>query len=277
MSSLRVFEPLEAFRAAERGRWANLIDSHEAPSPEVAERFDRLRLLPAVVGGAVDFRRLEVSETALVLPWEGASLVCPIDTRQRALQAIVDSEWRLPFPLNEWAMTKQVRRHAGRLQAHPSANRPRGGHHILTSNWRVPIWWCALFRVSEQVRDGSRGDDVVFRTPITDALGRAEAAMHTINDSFSAAEMTADLDSLIDWLRGFHNMSVVELDYGGLSRYLPHEDAGNDAEGDTGDKSVAVVAKSLAHLSAGDMNEAISAYHEFTEIWEEIARLESWN
>lgn len=270
MSSLRVFEPLESFEPAERRRWAALIEARDAPTPEVADAQVRLGLLPAVVGSAVDFRRLEISESAMTLAWDGADLVCPLDTRPRALQAIVDSEWRLPFPLNDWTMAKQVRRHAARLQAHPSATRPRGGHHILTSNWRVPVWWCALFKSSEQVRDGSRGDMVAFRTPIVDAIKRADAAMQTVNDSFGTAEMTADLDSMLEWLRAFNEMSVVELDYGGLSSYLPSDEEKHDL-------SVSLVAKSLTHLSAGDMDEALSAYHEFTEIWEEIARLESWN
>ncbi|PRZ42547.1 hypothetical protein CLV47_105169 [Antricoccus suffuscus] len=270
MSSLRVFEPLESFAPAEQRRWAALIDAHGAPTPEVADGQVRLGLLPAVAGSTVDFRRLEVVESALTLRWEGADLVCPLDTRPRALQAIVDSEWRLPFPLNEWAMSKQVRRHAARLQAHPSATRPRGGHHILTSNWRVPVWWCALFKSTEQVHDGSRPDVVAFRTTIIDAIKRADSAMQTMNDSFGTAEMTADLDSMIEWLRAFNEMSVVELDYGALSSYLQLDDEKRD-------RGVSLVAKSLTYLSAGDMDEALSAYHEFTEIWEEIARLEAWN
>ncbi len=270
MSSLRVFEPLESFEPAEQRRWASLIDAHQAPTPEVADAQVRLGLLPAVAGSTIDFRLLEVAESAMTVGWEGAQLVCPLDIRPRALQAIVDSEWRLPFPLNDWTMSKKVRRRAARLQAHPSSTRPRGGHHILTSNWRVPVWWCALFKSSEQVRDGSRGEAVAFRTSITDAIKRADSAMQTVNDSFGAAEMTADLDSMLEWLRTFNDMSVVELDYGGLSSYPPSDE-------DKSDLSVRLVAKSLTHLSAGEMDEALSAYHEFTEIWEEIARLESWN
>lgn len=270
MSSLRVFEPLYSFESAERRRWTLLITGNSAPTPREADIRERRALLPAVAGGTLDFRRLDIDESAMTASWNGSHLICPLDTKPRALQAIIDSEWKLPYPLNDWSMNRQVRRHAASLQAHPSATRARGKQHILTCNWRVPVWWCALFATSDQVRDPSTGGETTFRTPIQGAIDRAESALQTMVDSFGEADMTADLDSLHEWLRGFHEGSVVEMDYGGLSAFLPGEEKQQD-------QSVELVAKSLAHLAVGDTDKAIFAYHEFTEIWEEIARLESWN
>lgn len=227
-------------------------------------------MLSAVIGSRLDFDRLdEVSEEALVTHWRDNIVVCPLDTRTRALQAIVDSEWKLPFPLSDQVLGKATRRQAAGLQLRPKVAGREGKDHVLTASWEVPFWWSLMFSSDDVVATDDQ-DSIVYRASIADATARAERALELIADTFGVTTFISDLDVAVRWIRTFDLDSMVELDYGslaGLVRRLNHR----------GDDSMRLSAEAISYLSEGDLDSALTAYREYSSTWEDVARLEAWN
>lgn len=265
LSSLRVYEPVAALDVISRARWA------DEPPRERAEALlgQRRSMLQAVLGPAISFSRLAVEEDALLATWRGARVVCPLDTHSRALQALVDSEWKLPFPLGELVIGRTVRRQAAGRQLRPrQAGARESKDHVLTASWDVPFWWSLLFTTSDVVRHGA--EELIYRTAISDALARGQRALELITQAFGVTPFISDLDLVVRWLGSFDDGSMVELDYGSLTGLIDSLSEGRD-------DSMALAGRAIEQLAEGDLEESMSAYQEYTSTWEEIGRLESWN
>lgn len=268
-ASLRVFEPLAAFPGKQARRWRTYLKARERTPGEHPLEAERSAALQAIIAPDFDVSRLELPEGALYATWEGNLVVCPLDTRSRFLQAIVDSEWQLPFPLNTYSIDRSTRRQAASLQLHPELTGEQSGDHIMTANWQVPFWWCLLFDETDVVPTEDLRQ-VTFRNSLDDAIGRAEVALKAVTETFGGAEFISDLTMLLRWLGGFDRDSMIELDYGSLADFVVDELQREDT-------SVALAGRSLAQLLDGDVEGAVTAYHEYAEQWEQIARIESWN
>jgi hypothetical protein len=77
------------------------------------------------------------------------------------------------------------------------------------------------------------------------------------------------MKSLVDWLDLFHPGSIVELDYGGLARYMALAE-GNIEE----DTSLEDIQRSLAGLISGDGQEAGIGYSRLVNRWRKVAMYE---
>ncbi|WP_106848733.1 hypothetical protein [Blastococcus sp. Marseille-P5729] len=266
-SSLRVYEPVWAFHPAERARWMRYANRERATGSLERERG---AMLQAVISTRLDFGRLEVDEEALVAEWSGNLVVCPLDTHSRALQAIIDSEWALPFPLSDLTFGRAVRRQAAGRQLRPRATRGSDAKdHMLTASWDVPFWWSLLFCREDAVPTADL-ESLVYRAPVATAVRRGEEAYALITDTFGATPFISDLDVAVRWLGTFDQDSMVELDYGSLGPLVV-------SLSEDGDDSMALASDSIAHLKDGDLEQALTAYQEYISTWEDVARLESWN
>lgn len=267
-SSLRVYEPLWAFPPAVRAKWTRYAARKRS---EGSLQRERDAMLQAVIGARVDFRRLDVDDDALVEEWLGNRVVCPLDTESRALQAIVDSEWKLPFPLSDIALGRSVRRQAAGLQLRP---RPAGlkseaKDHVFVANWDVPFWWSLLFTREDAIPTADL-ESLLYRTGMATALTRGERALDLISQTFGVTPFISELDIAVRWLRTFDLDAMVELDYGSLGSLVT-------TLSEDGDDSMALASEAIAHLESGDLDSALTAYRDYVSTWEDVARLESWN
>lgn len=265
-SSLRVYEPIFAFEGAARTRWARYAARRRNGAPLERERRAMLR---AVVGAQLDFGRLDVEEEALVADWRDNTVVCPLDTRDRALQAIVDSEWKLPYPLSDQVLGRTVRRQAAGLQLRPKPAGAGAKDHVQTASWEVPFWWSLMFTPSDAVPTDDL-ESVVYRTSITDATRRAEHALELISKTFGVTPFISDLDVAVRWVRTFDLDSMIELDYGSLGGLVQRLDR-------TADDSMSQAADAVEFLQEGDLDAALASYRAYVSTWEDVARLEGWN
>lgn len=266
-SSLRVYEPIFAFDGAARTRWARYAARRRRNTAPL-ER-ERHAMLSAVVGSAVDFGRLEVEEEALIAEWSDNVVVCPLDTRDRALQAIVDSEWKLPFPLSDQVLGRHTRRQAAGLQLRPTSAGRAAKDHVLTASWEVPFWWSLMFTPADAVPSEDL-ETIVYRTAIVDATRRAERALELISETFGVTAFLADLDSAVRWIRTFDLDSMVELDYGSLAGLVRRLNHGSD-------DSMSLAADAIEYLREGELESSLASYREYVSTWEDVSRLESWN
>ncbi|WP_134323738.1 hypothetical protein [Cumulibacter soli] len=266
-SSLRVYEPIFAFEGAARNRWARYA-ARRRRQGSALER-ERYAMLSAVVGTQVDFHRLNIDEEALIAEWGENIVVCPLDTRDRALQAIVDSEWKLPFPLSDQVLGRTARRKAAGLQLRPKPTEDEGKDHVVTASWEVPFWWALMFTPSDAVPTDTL-ESIVYRTSIVDALRRGERALELISQTFGVTPFISDLDVAVRWLRTFDLDSMVELDYESLAGLL-HRIRPD------GDDSMSVAADALEYLQEGDLDSSLASYREYASTWEDVGRLEGWN
>lgn len=265
-SSLRVYEPIFAFEGATRNRWARYAARRRRNTMPL-ER-ERHAMLSAVIGERVDFNRLNVDEDALVADWADNVVVCPLDTRDRALQAIVDSEWKLPFPLSDQAIGHTTRRQAAGLQLRPKPG-SEGKGHVVTASWEVPFWWSLMFTPADAVPTDDL-ESIVYRTSIVDATRRAEHALELISQTFGITPFISDLDVAVRWVRTFDLDSMVELDYGSLAGLVRRLNQ-------SADDSMSMAADAIEYLQEGELESSLASYREYVSTWEDVSRLEGWN
>ncbi|MEO6956478.1 MAG: hypothetical protein ABI137_07015 [Antricoccus sp.] len=266
---LRVYEPLSAFKPRERRRLADLLSAAADQSAAQLHEQELLALLPALRGASIDLSVLNSPQLVHTISVRGKVLVCPFDTKLRALQAVIDSEWAVPFPLNEWSMDRAARRQAAALLSSPFNSRRGGLAHVRSMPWRAPVWWCALFTDADRLTTGD-GRDVRYRIGLALAISRCSALIEAMTDSFGDLEFAADLQQVGQWLQRFDETAVLELDLGGVIR-PGYEELGSVHE------AVGLAARSAEQLIAGRTEESFAAYGEFVDLWERLALLQGHN
>jgi hypothetical protein len=268
---LRIYEPLAAFPSAERLAWESWLAERPAPPTLGEEQETSLRGLVAVPPIVVPEAEERV---AYVLEEEGATLLCPWQSRLRSWLALTelravhgDSAVRLFWP-------QAVLEQADSSYDQWWAEDPEALPHILTSSWQVPIRWLLLFVQSEGVRDEAGG--LWFRTPMAQARRRCARALRILKRSVGAGPLVEAVETLGMWLEEFHPRSLVELDYGGLLGLLEARGAIGADERSGGvvmDCSVRYVADGLAALSEGDDDKVTAAYLRYRAKWDAVRLL----
>jgi len=190
---LRVFQPLEAFPAEERGHWERYIvaGGRARPSrPIYRERSAApqgpIGLLSSAEGDHADLRLVD-----------GSYCVCPCRTRVRELA--------------------RIRR-----------RQPSAVPFMLQSPWHVPIRWFVLFDDEDRrLAETPEGFRLTYRTAVPAARKRAEAALSALRRSELAplSDMVGDLGR---WLASFDHRSIVELDYDRVSDLFGWDELDND-------------------------------------------------
>lgn len=263
VASLRIFEPISAFPAADRLRWESISVDHDSRQEEQALALRRLVApeSPALRPDGVH-----------ILDIEGLRYISPWSTAARCWNALDEFKDSMPSsvtpffipPALEEVITSGMETIEDRVP------------HILTETWMVPPRWLALFIPEER----NRGyiNEVAFstaRTTIAKALERARNSHAVVLASFGEGMVEEEIEDLIEWLELFHPLSMVELDYGGLANYLDHTLKGDGMSGIEDDGSIEDVIFSLAGLAASDGAIAGEGYNRLVSRWRPVQALES--
>lgn len=194
---------------------------------------------------------------AYLLVEDDLRFVCPVDLGER--RALAYDEFVRPLaPIHAAALVPD--------ESKPFV-RPVSSEHVLTSPWSVPIRWYALFDHTERQLVLEQPDrSLIYRTTIVNARRRLSHVIPILQATISDTDAVSEALKLSSWLDGFHGMSRVELDYGGLVDVL--EDA--ELRGDRGAQDVA---DSIEALQAGDGVTAGQAYLRVVTKWRRAASL----
>jgi hypothetical protein len=301
VAELRVYEPLSAFKPAERKRWEAYAATGASPSTRDGQRQEReLGLVAACRAQPRVPRPGEAGEQAYLLSSHAGLVVCPWRTELRSWAAAAELATVLPAELTGSVLpVREVETAAG---AHERwlADHPDARSHILTSRWVVPVrWFLPFHRDERRLQLGSRprpadggagsgaspgaepgaapaspvtavGRSLVYRTEMAQARRRMARALAVLRRAFDSGPVVGAVESLGRWLEEFHPRSVVELDYGGIV------DLRSDAELRS-DDSVGDVAEALGAIADGDADNATRAYDRVIERWRIAHRVESAN
>lgn len=263
VASLRIYEPISAFPAADRLRWENLEATLDTREEEQALALRRLVLpeSPALRPDGVH-----------ILDVDGLRYISPWSTATRSWAALEDFKDSLPStvvpfflpPALEEVITSGMESVEDRVP------------HIITETWMVPPRWLALF-IPEERHRGYHNDIAYSRalTTIAKAIERSQNSHEIVLQSFGQGVVEQEIEELIDWLEMFHPLSMVELDYGGLAHYLDGTLKADGLAGIEDDGSIEDVIFSLAGLASQDGGIAGEGYQRLVARWRPVQAIES--
>lgn len=263
VASLRIYEPISAFPAADRLRWEKLDSNVDTREEEQALALRRLVLpeSPALRPDGVHL--LDVDGTRYISPWSTAT---------RSWAALDDFKESLPSTVVPFFLPQSLEEVITSGMESVEDRVP----HIITETWMVPPRWLALFIPEERER-GYR-DGVAFtvvRTTIAKAIERSQKSHEIVLQSFGEGVVEQEIEELIEWLEMFHPLSMVELDYGGLAHYLDGTLKADGMAGIEDDGSIEDVIFSLAGLASQDGAVAGEGYQRLVERWRPVQAIES--
>ncbi|MEO5313909.1 hypothetical protein PV772_07255 [Pseudarthrobacter sp. CC12] len=275
-STLRVYEPLEAFPEEQRPAIAaagaqavsraavenaELLASlgritRSGGDPFPTGRTDLVRVTTAPGGGTADDGADAGNEPVL--------LYCPSQLVLRAGLAANALMEGIHGPLAELLIPEEQRdRHQERIDL----VKARDGSvrvHTRASTWGIPFSWFSLFMESDRkdvVEAAGRILTVRVWAPITDALERARYAVANLALAAPDLDMLDDLAQLTEWLELFHVNSMVELDYGAVADKVYPDESPMD------------IRLGIECLAEGDMTGAAAAYRRLASRWIPIRQL----
>jgi hypothetical protein len=280
---LRVLEPLAAFPSCERARWTAYVDAGNAPPwhllAEWEERAAFARALGLYDGAAIDHTR-----HAYVERDHRSVFICPLDLDLRTLYALSALRRSLPEEVVETLLAPRELEHVLRALARVDDEPVPPRCHIKQSSWAIPLPWFALFDDRERRLSagtagtaGTAGGDgrpgpprLVYATTMDKARERLLRALAALEALGSVVEFAMLAEELCDWLSGFDDSSVVNLDYGGLACVIPLGDLDSD-------HTAREVWEALAALEAGDLERSDELYTSISERWAELRGREARN
>ena len=262
VASLRIYEPIDAFEAADRLRWVNLPSSNS----KITEQKDSLL---RVASNQLPSSR---PDGVHIIDLNGNRYVCPWSTSVRTWAALSDFKSNLPSTVIPFFISNSFEEALQDSIDFSTSKVP----HIISQTWVIPPRWFALFETHE--RNRGHNDDgayVVARTEIKKAIGRAKTTHNAVKSAFGEGPVEQEILDLIDWLEMFHPNALVELDYGGLADYLElalAEEGGLEA-----DTSIEDIQSSIAGLAVGDGALAGRGYERLVTRWRKVSAFESYS
>jgi hypothetical protein len=199
---------------------------------------------------------------AFVAEWHGRRWVCPRYPRLRMLEGLVAFSHSYPGPTSRLLVPERaVRRATAELEALYRRD-PAARSHILTSGWHVPLRWFAAFVPAERevvdLRDGTR--TIRYRTAMAGARARVAEAIEVLDDAGFEDPVVSQVRDFIEWLEGFDDEAMVELDYGSVAGLFGDADL-------VMDDTVSDVHASLEALRREDYEEAGRHYGRAAGRW----------
>ena len=259
VASLRIYEPLTAFEAADRLRW-DAVDLFES---KVAEQKD------ALVRVATLQLPSQRPDGAHILDLDGMRYVSPWSTSVRTWASLNEFKSSVPSTVVPFFVSNSYEEALQDSIDFTASKVP----HIISQTWIIPPRWFAMFETHERLRGHDNdGAYVICRTEIAKAIGRAKTTHSAVKSAFGEGPVEQELLDLIDWLEMFHPKSIVELDYGGLADYLElslAEEGGLEA-----DTSIEDIQSSIAGLAVGDGALAGRGYERLVTRWRKVAAFE---
>ena len=263
VASLRIFEPISAFPAADRLRWEKLD-----PSIDTRAQEQELALRRLVAPEPPALR----PDGVHIIDIEGQRFISPWSTASRTWSALDDFKDSVPSSIVPFFISPALEEVITSGMDTVEDRVP----HILTETWMVPPRWLALFEPSN--RDRGYRNGVAYstaRTSISRALERSRNSFEIVLASFGEGYVSQEIEALIEWLELFHPQSMVELDYGGLAAYLDSTLKADGLSGIEDDGSIEDVTFSLAGLASGDGAVAGEGYERLVSRWRPVQALES--
>jgi hypothetical protein len=266
---LRVYQPLAAFPPRERADWAAYVEAGQAlPAGLLVGREER-RGLARALGLAVGTER----EHALVERVGDVVYLCPLRTELRTLQSLVAFHSSVPDEVADAFVSAGDVERAARTLERWDRERPGSRSHILQAAWHVPLPWFALFEDADRrvlpARSGQPAR-LTYQTAMAKARGRVSRALSILQQLMEDAEMVVAAEELRGWLHDFDADSLVQLDYGGLTRVIPFEELVED-------HSAAQVWEALEALEEGDLDRSSELYRSLSERWSALRGREASN
>lgn len=275
-SSLRIYEPLEAFPADQqeelRATQARADSRAEVENAELLASLGRITRQggdPFPTGATDLVRALAVPGSAGGAAASDAGqpkrmLYCPSQLVLRAGLAANALMEGIHGPLARLLIPAEQReRHQERIDE-ARAHAGLGRLHTRASTWGIPFSWFCLFTESDPadvVEYDGRIVTVRIRATIGEALERVRYAVAHLALAAPDLDMLEDLTQLTEWLELFHPGSVVELDYGAVADKVYPDDSPMD------------VRLGIECLAEGDMTGAAAAYRRLASRWIPIRQL----
>lgn len=275
-STLRVYEPLEAFpegqRESIRAAGERAVSRAAVENAELLASLGRITRSggdPFPTGRTDLVRVTSVAGSGKDADDDGAAadevlLYCPSQLVLRAGLAANALMEGIHGPLAELLIPEAQRdRHQERIDA----VKARDGSvrvHTRASTWGIPFSWFSLFMEQDRkdvVEASGRILTVRVWASITDALERARYAVANLALAAPDLDMLDDLAQLTEWLEQFHVGSMVELDYGAVADKVYPDESPMD------------IRLGIECLAEGDMTGAAAAYRRLASRWIPIRQL----
>ena len=265
VASLRIYEPMDAFKPVDQLRWKAI----SLWSPTVHEEQNR------ALARTVALKTTSAKpDGAHIIEVDGRRYVSPWSSGVRSWNAMEDFKESVPSSLVKFFIPSDVDDFLT-FQAEAEALDDKVSY-ILTENWMIPPRWFSLFTADE--RDRGINDDgpyTIARTSIRRAKERGTFTHDTVVRAFGNGPIEEEIADLVEWMEIFHPESIVELDYGGLAAYLDSILRSEGEEGLAADTSFEDIHLSLNGLAEGDGGRAGIGYERLIGRWRKVAALES--
>src|SRR6266511_1150406 len=244
---LRVYQPLAAFPPRERTQWAAYVEGGRLPPASVLIGQEER------IGGTV--------------------YICPLRTELRTLESLVAFHESLPDGVADAFVSRVDVERASRALERLRHDQPGSQSHIQQAVWHVPLPWFTLFEAAERRVEPPRGGHpaiLIYQATMQNALARVSRALGVLRELMEDTEMVDAVEGVLEWLHGFDPDSLVQLDYGGLTRIIPFGDLVED-------HSVAEVWEALEALEEGDLDRSAELYGLLSERWSVVRGREASN
>jgi hypothetical protein len=148
---------------------------------------------------------------------------------------------------------------------------PEVRSHIVHANWHVPLRWFSAFDDSHRIlTEDRRGLRIRYESPLSAAKLRLGRALEILEGSWIDDQIVVSMKELMEWLDGFTEEGLLELDYGSVAATFRDEDLVED-------HSAAEVWSCLDALEAGDVVKAGRVFGVLTDRWTEVRAREVVN
>ena len=263
VASLRVYEPIDSFAAADQLRWSQIAITSPTGWDEQVRSLKR-----SITSEPPNLK----PDGAHVLDHEGKRYIAPWSTAARCWAALDDFKYTLPPSVIKFFIPQTIE---DSINSTIDIVEDKVSH-ILTSTWNIPPRWFALFSPDERLRGVNEdGHFTIMRTAITNAKTRCTFTHQAVLGAFGEGAVEGEVAELLDWLEIFDPKSIVELDYGGLATYLNKQLIESGEVGLDADTSIEDVTSSIAGLASGDGALAGRGYERLVSRWRRVSALES--
>jgi hypothetical protein len=263
VASLRVYEPIDSFEAADQLRWSQIAITSPTGWDEQVRSLKR-----SITNEPPNLK----PDGAHVLEHEGKRYIAPWSTAARCWAALDDFKYTLPPSVIKFFIPQTIE---DSINSTVDIVEDKVSH-ILTSTWNIPPRWFALFSPDERLRGVNEdGHFTIMRTAIANAKSRCTFTHQAVLGAFGEGAVEGEVAELLAWLEIFNPKSIVELDYGGLATYLNKQLIESGEVGLDADTSIEDVTSSIAGLASGDGALAGRGYERLVSRWRRVSALES--
>jgi hypothetical protein len=263
VASLRVYEPIDSFEAADQLRWSQIAITSPTGWDEQVRSLKR-----SITNEPPNLK----PDGAHVLDHEGKRYIAPWSTAARCWAALDDFKYTLPPSVIKFFIPQTIE---DSINSTIDIVEDKVSH-ILSSTWSIPPRWFALFSPDERLRGVNEdGHFTISRTTISNAKSRCTFTHQAVLGAFGEGAVEGEVAELLAWLEIFDPKSIVELDYGGLATYLNNQLIESGEVGLDADTSIEDVTSSIAGLASGDGALAGRGYERLVSRWRRVSALES--